>query len=74
MFFSSSCLLCSRLGLQYLQERSVKCFEISVAEAHNQLATYRGPIPENEEALERIAQSPIKFRPRPCFEEDVSTA
>lgn len=50
-----------------MHERSVKCFEISVAEAHNQLATFRGPVPEDDEALGRIAQSPIRYRPSPCL-------
>lgn len=53
-----------------MHERSIKCFEISVSEAHNQLATYRGPIPESVEALEKIAESPFRVRPRPCFAEE----
>ncbi|RYH12727.1 hypothetical protein EON65_37455 [archaeon] len=57
-----------RIGLQKLLSRGIKCLEVSVAEAPNQLATYRCAIPTTEEKLDAIEHTVLNVQPRPCME------
>lgn len=57
-----------KIGLEKLLSRNIKLIEVSVAEAPNQSATYRAPVPQNEEELTFAEQ--LKFAPKPCFQEE----
>ncbi len=60
----------SKMSLSYLLEHNIQVMEITVTEAPNQSATYRCPLPADEEAMLAMAAAAPISRPRPCFDAD----
>eukprot|EP01033_Poteriospumella_lacustris_P003117 gene3117-2290_t len=60
------CEIVRKLGLEKLHERGIRILEVTVAEAPNQSAAYRAPVPATIEEFEITANSPVNVRPRFC--------
>lgn len=63
------CQLCRKIGLSSLVERGIKLLEVSIAEAPNQMATYRNAIPLDDADLVTIEQTRIRHRVSRCLED-----
>lgn len=61
------CQIVRRIGLQSLRERGGRHVEVSIAEAPQQIAIFRSPLPESEEGLQAIEKSKLRSKPKPCF-------
>ena len=67
-FLALTCIIADdrKLGLEKLHERGIRILEVTVAEAPNQSAAYRAPVPSTIEEFEITANSPVNVRPRFC--------
>lgn len=58
-----------RIGIESMHRRHLRTLEVGVAEAPNQQATFRGPIPATEEALTEMENRIMSRAPTPCCEQ-----
>jgi hypothetical protein len=59
-----------KIGVEKLLQRGIKSMEIGIAEANNQMASYRAPIPQSSEELYSIETAPLMIAPKPCLSDD----
>eukprot|EP01035_Chromulina_nebulosa_P021443 gene21443-27776_t len=62
------CQIIKRIGIQNLKGKGIKLVEVSIAEAPQQIATYRGPVPIDDDSFALLEQIKIKVKPSTCFD------
>ena len=71
MLVTTTTLKCfhRRIGITDLLSRGIKLVEVSVAEAHMQVASFRSTVPFNEEEFLIVQELKIRKAPK-CFDGD----
>lgn len=64
------CNIIRELGFEKLQNQSLRQLEVSVAESHMQMATFRSKVPSNEAELAILENRRLHKLPAPCFSEE----